>query len=200
MLSSSKSSTPQPTSSSGNASASIPPGPNASGPKLSRSIEMVTNVAILLVALLLGGMLVQRQFFPAWTPGRPALPEEIVVGTKLTVPGVTWSQAQKTLLIAVRPGCSYCTASAPFYRRLIEEAQGQARLLVVSGVTEDETKTYLRELDLPLDEVKQVPMEKVGVIGTPTLILVDRNGAVVDSWVGQLPPDQETKVLDRLKG
>lgn len=163
---------------------------------MSKKIELLANIAVLVVAILLGTMLVQRMFFP---PGPPPPPAAIAAGTKLSIPGVTWT-SQKTLLIAIRPGCHFCTDSAPFYRRLIQEANGQARLLVVSGATEPEIKEYLKTLEVPLDDIKQVPLEQLGVPGTPTLILVDTKGAVVETWIGQLPPDKETEVLQKLKG
>jgi thioredoxin-related protein len=38
----------------------------------------------------------------------------------------------------------------------------------------------------------------LGVQGTPTLILVNQDGKVEQSWAGKLPPEQETEVLKRI--
>jgi hypothetical protein len=49
-----------------------------------------------------------------------------------------------------------------------------------------------------VDEVRQDSLDSIGVTGTPTLILVNREGAVDGVWVGKLPPEGETEVLGRL--
>jgi hypothetical protein len=38
----------------------------------------------------------------------------------------------------------------------------------------------------------------LGVGGTPTLIILDRGGSVVASWVGKPPPGKESEVLQHL--
>ena len=40
-----------------------------------------------------------------------------------------------------------------------------------------------------------VPLEKLKIDATPTLLLVDRNGKVVDAWIGMLSPRQELEVM-----
>jgi thioredoxin-related protein len=52
---------------------------------------------------------------------------------------------------------------------------------------------------LAADDVKQLPLEVIGVRGTPTLLLIDKQGAVKESWVGKLPPDKETEVLNHFQ-
>lgn len=49
-----------------------------------------------------------------------------------------------------------------------------------------------------LDEVKQASLELIGVTGTPTLLLLNRNGVVVDTWVGKLAPDKQTEALQAI--
>jgi hypothetical protein len=50
-----------------------------------------------------------------------------------------------------------------------------------------------------VDDVKQTPLNAIGVIGTPTLLLVDGKGTVAQVWEGKLQPDQEGGVLAVLK-
>jgi hypothetical protein len=49
-----------------------------------------------------------------------------------------------------------------------------------------------------VDDVKQVPLNTLGVRGTPTLLLVNDAGVVTDVWTGKLQPDQEAQVLAAL--
>jgi len=59
---------------------------------------------------------------------------------------------------------------------------------------------YLSKLGVSVDEVRQLPLDKIGVQGTPTLILLDASGIVRNSWVGFLPPEAELDVLNTLLG
>jgi hypothetical protein len=56
----------------------------------------------------------------------------------------------------------------------------------------------LEQLGVSVDEVKQFSLEKIGVSGTPTLLLVDTSGVVKNFWVGKLSPEQEATVLSVL--
>lgn len=47
--------------------------------------------------------------------------------------------------------------------------------------------------------VKQAMLWQLGVNGTPTLLLVDDSGKVVESWSGRLTPSQEAVVVARLE-
>lgn len=41
-------------------------------------------------------------------------------------------------------------------------------------------------LGIGINDIVQSPLSSVGASGTPTLLLIDNRGAVVDSWVGKL--------------
>lgn len=40
-----------------------------------------------------------------------------------------------------------------------------------------------------------VPLEKLKASGTPTLLLVDKSGTVLNAWIGMLSPRQELEVI-----
>ncbi len=58
-----------------------------------------------------------------------------------------------------------------------------------------EAESYLNREGVHLDEVEQISLTKVGVNGTPTMLLVNGNGIVADDWVGKLAPDKQEQVL-----
>jgi len=62
-----------------------------------------------------------------------------------------------------------------------------------------QSREYLRSLNVSIDEVKQTPPGSVGVRATPTLILINSGGIVVNSWVGRLQSDKEAEVLSQLQ-
>jgi rhodanese-related sulfurtransferase len=63
----------------------------------------------------------------------------------------------------------------------------------------DEALKYLQDLAVPIGEVHQTNLASLGVEGTPSLILADKNGTVTDLWVGKLGGKSEGEFLRRLE-
>jgi hypothetical protein len=59
----------------------------------------------------------------------------------------------------------------------------------------DVATRFLNGLGVGVAEVVQAAVRDVGVRGTPTLLLVDRRGMVLRTWVGRLAPERESEVL-----
>lgn len=164
---------------------------------LSRRLEVAANVAIIVVALLLGGVLVKRYLLPQ-APS-PQAQSQIQPGTKLSMPGIEWDKNNRTLLLVLSTSCHFCTESAPFYQRLAQEKarKGGLGLIAVMPQSVGDSQKYLNDLGVSVDDIKQAGLDAVQVRGTPTLIMADRAGAVVESWVGKLPAEKEAEVLNR---
>ena len=60
-----------------------------------------------------------------------------------------------------------------------------------------EATKYLADNNVTVDQVIKANPGEAMVRGTPTLLLVDKNGVVLDTWVGKLPPEKENEVLER---
>jgi thioredoxin-related protein len=167
---------------------------------LTKKIEFVANIAIIVVAVLVCVVLVKNYLLADRSKTDPR-DMRVAAGTKLSLADVDWAKNGQTLLLVLQKGCRYCSESAPFYQRLVRETAGREnlRLIAVLPQETDEGKKYLSDLGLAIDEVRQAELDSVGVKGTPTLILINNAGVVVDSWVGKLPPEQESKVLERLQ-
>jgi thioredoxin-related protein len=73
------------------------------------------------------------------------------------------------------------------------------RVLAIFPQTPKESREYLAKLDVKIADLQQAAPASVGAKGTPTLILVDASGAVIQSWEGLLPPHAETEVLAYVK-
>ncbi len=167
-----------------------------------KKIESASNIAIIIVALLFAGVLVNRYFFSASPKSLAVESEAITAGTKLPLVDIDWSKSDKTLLLALSTNCRYCTESTPFYQKLAQQTAGggEVRLVAVMPQGVDEARRYLSEHGISVDEVRQASLNTINVRGTPTLIEVDKNGAVVSSWVGKLPPEKESEVMRNLFG
>ena len=126
-------------------------------------------------------------------------------GTKITIPGRDCSSSPQTLVLVLSTDCKYCAASASlsasFYRRLVSQAltAHSTRLLAVFLQATKASKEYLAKLDVKLADVQQAAPASVGAKGTPTLILVNASGVVIQSWEGLLPPNAETEILAYMK-
>ena len=108
------------------------------------------------------------------------------VGDKVRLTGVP--VGNKTLVAVVSQGCQYCEKSYPFYRILQEK--GDLRLL-----TRKEPLSFYYERGFAKSTVYLFDTNKLNVVGTPTLFLLDLSGKVQKVWRGFLTPEQEKEVF-----
>ncbi len=162
---------------------------------LYKKLELLANVAIILVAILIGVFLVQKFFFPRTAP----TPQTVALGSKVSLPGIEWEKNGKTFVLALQTGCHFCSESAPFYQRLAEATVAKGvKVIAVLPQSPDEGHAYLNTLAVPISDVRQASLSSLSVSGTPTLILVNDKGEVAGVWVGKLRSDKEAEVLARL--
>jgi thioredoxin-related protein len=165
---------------------------------LTERLKRIGIFLLIFIAVLLVVKLVRRVFFPK----SPVIASHsgIRIGAPIPSLDIDWSKNQRTLLLALNKDCDFCNASAPFYKRLTQEVaeQGKVRLIAVLPHEVDESRKYLDSMGISVNEIKQVQLNSIGVMGTPALILVDKNGLVTDLWVGKLPQKDEAKMLSRL--
>ena len=169
---------------------------------LVKRVELLANVAIILVAVLLGVVLVKQLVLNK--PSQPVRPasarREIARGDKVPVAGVDWAKNSHTLLLVLQKGCHFCTESAPFYQQLVKQTSGRSDIQLVALLPQSvsEGKQYLAQNGIDIADVRQVSPGQINVGGTPTLVLVNNEGVVSDVWAGKLPPDSESQVLSKL--
>ena len=118
------------------------------------------------------------------------------------IAGVDYKQAPRTLILALNVDCRYCTRSVPFYNSVAEarrENAGQFNL-VAAFINKDPelVKSYVEQKGLSVQAIPGVDLDNLGVHMTPTLILVDSAGKVLDSWRGELQPDGERELFAAL--
>lgn len=164
--------------------------------KLKKRINLVANVLIVVVLLLIGFVLI-KQYGVTRRPTAQTQDYRVAVGRTISLPDVDWKTNEQTLLLVLDTGCRYCTASASFYQQIAREKRS-VRLIAVFPQDAGQSKQYLSDLNVPIDEVRQSGIEILGVKGTPTLILINNKGEVVRSWAGKLPPEEEREVLTQI--
>jgi len=164
---------------------------------LPRKIETVANVCIIVVAIIV--CVAAVRYFRTKASGSKAPTPAIAAGTKINLPNEDWARNRQTLLLALSTQCKYCSASAEFYQRLVNTTSSNTKLVAVLPQSPEESQQYLTGLKVTIKDIQQISPPALGVRATPTLILIDSAGTVINSWVGKLPPDKEEEVLTAVR-
>jgi len=166
-------------------------------------LDTIANIAIIVVCIIAAVVLVQNQILPRFQHP-PARPSEVMKGDMLpALRDVVPAGTQKALVMAISPTCHFCTDSMPFYKQLLDKRnESRSPVKVIAAVpdakVEAAEQANLAEHGVRLDAVVHVDFNKIKVPGTPTLLLVDNRGKVLDVWVGKLDESREREVLARL--
>ena len=170
------------------------------------ALDTAANIAIIVTCIFVIGMFSYNTFFKA-APPAPRPPGLAQKGETLkALQAVLPAGSGQTLVMAVAPGCHFCDESLPFYKQLIEERnQKGSKVQVMAAVpmqgaeeTKNAEQAKLTGAGVTPDHLVNVDFSAIKVPGTPTLLLVDHQGKVLDVWVGKLDPDGEKAVLARL--
>jgi thioredoxin-related protein len=157
-------------------------------------IELLANITVILLAVVIGTVFLKDRFS---APGPQV--NEVKAGDRLTrLDGWDWAAHDRTLVLVLRKGCHFCEDSAPFYQRLVAKQEQDAPNTAIVAVfpdNADAVKEAVHSEGLAVQALAAVPLERLKVPGTPTLLLVDRSGTVLKAWMGMLSPRQELEVM-----
>jgi hypothetical protein len=95
-------------------------------------------------------------------------------------------------------GCPYCEDSIEFYERLSALERSRAITAHVVAVFPESAVDIRRALAGRLSAVQtlqRVDLRRLRVVATPTVMLVNSQGRVLNVWVGQLSPSGEAAVI-----
>lgn len=160
-------------------------------------LEKATHISLIAVSIIAAAVLVNDHVLLH----HAATPPRSLVGSKIVLAGVEWPPQGRTIILVVSSHCRFCKASASLYHTLTtNRADGTPRIIVVSADPENEINTFLTEYEITVDQTIHAPPSRVGVVGTPTILIVNSLGRVEASFVGQLSPVQETKLRSIVAG
>ena len=164
--------------------------------KLKNRPELAAYFGVLTVSIILGVFIGKT-----YLVGARSTPAAPLVGTKFQLAEVDWHKSKRTLVLAFRTGCPYCSESTGFYRTLSEQCRlNHVRLIAVAPDPVSESQQYLKEAGVSVDEVRQSELPRLGIMRTPTLVLVDDGGIVSRIWLGELSSSNQQDVITRLAG
>jgi thiol-disulfide isomerase/thioredoxin len=160
--------------------------------------EAVANVSVIVVGLLVGVVVLREKL------AAPHVPPSIAAGDRLPqVSGIDWSRHQRTLVLALNTGCHFCQDSAPVYQKLAQAQKPATDDMEIVALFPNDTEAVrqlVKDEGLSFRTVSGVPLEKLGVTGFPTLLIVGRDGRVERTWLGLLTPREELEVLSAVSG
>lgn len=170
---------------------------------MSAKLETAVNVMTLLTSIIVLGMIGQRTWVSSHRPSPPQLFRE---GERIPIfDGLDVSKVARTLVMVVRHDCRYCAESLPFYRTLSQSLSDNnpvgSQLVIVTVDDLETAKQYVRDNQLNISAIVPVPparRSELRVPGTPTLMLVDRDGRIQRMWVGTLDPTRQKEVTAAL--
>ncbi len=187
------------------------PGTNPTPTPKKSTLDTIANIAIILVCAIAAVVLsfsLRDRFFPR--PSAAAGPQvtkgEVYAQLKNVVP----AGSNRALVVAVQPGCHFCNDSLPFYKQIIDQRnEKKSGVKFVAAVPtadkpEDAQKLSTEEsakfatAGAQPDSMVNLDFAAIKVPGTPTLMLVDNTGKVLNVWVGKLDSGGEKEVFEVL--
>jgi len=171
----------------------------SSGQRATGKLESITNVAVLVAAVLVA-VYFAFMFFGRFRPDDQV--PRAAAGLHLSLPtAYNFSAHEKTLILAIQEGCRFCEDSMPFYGKLTNQLSSgcvDAGVVAVLPNPEPTADALLARFGLEIPRLADTSLASLGVNGTPTLLLVDREGVVSNVWVGKLSSEGESQVLSTI--
>jgi hypothetical protein len=174
------------------------------------TFDKLANLALIVVCSAVTVDIVARRLAPEKLSATPARTAASASSASSTVPtgeysvgdafpalaGLKMDARSRLLVLAVKDTCRYCTASMPFYQRLVQTVHDQGSVVRLVGVcpTGDSCADYFKQHAVPIEETIGVTAGAIKIVGTPTVIHVT-GGKVTSVWTGQLSPAREEEVL-----
>ena len=163
------------------------------------NFHVIVSSVILLVALVMAakimGFLERPLIFAEATTSQ-------ALGRRLSAQDSRWQKSDRTLVLVLRRGCHFCEESMPFYRKLSQlRSKNQIKANIVAEFPDDEASVrfLMKSQNLSFEAVPNVPTSQLLVDGTPTAMLVDRKGDVLQTWDGRLSTRQEEALVTALE-
>jgi len=168
------------------------------------TLDTVANIAIIVVCAIAAFVLIRQNFFNPNQQQAGQRPPEVKAGEQFdALRQVVPAGADRAMVVAFSPTCHFCTESMPFYKRLVEQRnQKGSNTKVIAAVPNDAAKAEeqktMTSAGVQPDALVALNFQDIKVPGTPTILLVDNQGKVLDVWVGKQDSSGEEEILEKL--
>jgi len=125
----------------------------------------------------------------------PPPPPAYAAGQRVDVPAAWYDSSPKTLIIFGRSSCVACEKAQPFLKGLVTRLNGRAAAVFAHPHGDDAADTtFAKSLGITNDRIV-VTGSGLRVNATPTILLVNKNGTVLEAWEGAGPPEKQSSIL-----
>jgi hypothetical protein len=165
------------------------------------TLEKLTHASLIAVSGVCIYILITQHIVGSRPAGRPVQTGADFVGKQIELRGLG-SSPRADVVVFMSTACRYCQESVPLYQKLsrgFQAARGRVRFVVVSPEEVDTTRRFLAEQNIAADAVLDIQPRSVGVLGTPTVLLVNSSHTVLSGYVGKLPPGREKELLGSIR-
>lgn len=139
-----------------------------------------------------------RALLPRESPPATNDSSSSFVGRSLTTqfPDESWTQGRLTLVLFIREACPYCQKSIPFHKQIVDQANKSGiRVIAVSDDSPSLLRTTLVAQRLNVAAAYSKPLASLGILGTPSIALVDRAGTVQGFWRGYVAEGERSTLV-----
>jgi len=158
------------------------------------TLEVSTNLAVLAVCITIGVVLVRSRQIPQTSTSTESHKGQVFPA----IENVSYDQAESTLVLALNTQCKFCRESLPFYRKLLS-TNSNSQVAIIFPNPDKEVREFVEQARLSAHAVGGQDFTKFQIDGTPTLILVGRDGKVRDLWTGELTAAGEKQVISAIQ-
>lgn len=125
---------------------------------------------------------------------------QIKTGEYLSASSIELPNSEKTLLIFVSEKCKFCRESVSFYQKLISTRNNTKSIKIVAVFPEAEKENdgFFLKQGVEFPSVINADFGEVGIAYTPTILLVNKDNKIVQSWIGKLSIENESKIFESL--
>jgi thioredoxin-related protein len=150
------------------------------------TLDKATNLSLLVASAMLTVALGQR----LWAQHFAAIPTPLTYDTGEQFPeiqNVRYEDNEKTVVLFIASTCRYCTESMPFYAQLTAKRRELRTKVVAFGFEPEPTlKEYLAKHGVEVDHIQSSMSRKYKFAATPTLVVLNSKGVVLNQWIGAL--------------
>ena len=168
-----------------------------------RLVPRLMDVTILVLALVFVGRLGVERLRPVIRAATTDRLRPIEPGRSLHIPGISWTETRRHVVLYLSTKCHACEASIPLYKELSARLRerSEVSLIFVSAESDATVRAWANKHQIQPTQVVQL-----GAAGsrhfyaTPTLLIVNDAGMVTDTHVGRLRRSEEERLFDRVTG
>jgi hypothetical protein len=161
-------------------------------------LETFTHVVIIIFCCVAGALLLENRF-----GNRALVPPRIPGAATSAARSVefaqdVWSVHPRTVVVGLRSTCPHCEKSLAFYRQMFSVARrsgSEAAIVVVSPEDPEIVRGFLSRSGLSADKIYKSELTKLGILYTPTVLVINSRGTIESEFVGELPEVSAQRLL-----